>query len=118
MNGLPLSETYCYLTTTGRNTGQEHTIEIWFAAEPGSSTIYMLAGSGLRADWVKNIGVNAEVRVKVGQQTLEGKGRVITDQSEELLARHLIVAKYYHRDEVNASGWEAKSLPVAIDFTK
>ena len=34
---------FCYLTTTGRVTGQPHTIEIWFAV--GGRTLYMLSDS-------------------------------------------------------------------------
>ena len=35
-------EDLCYLTTTGRNSGRPHTIEIWFALN--EQTLYMLAG--------------------------------------------------------------------------
>src|SRR5688500_2310587 len=52
--GMDLSgladEPFCYVTTTGRVTGQPHTIEIWFAVR--NRTLYLLAGGGHRADWV------------------------------------------------------------------
>jgi len=35
-------EDFCHLTTTGRNSGRPHTIEIWFALH--GQTLYMLAG--------------------------------------------------------------------------
>ena len=44
---------FAYLTTTGRRTGKEHTIEIWFALHEGR--IYMLSGGGDRADWVAEL---------------------------------------------------------------
>ena len=53
---------FCYLSTTGRVTGRPHVIEIWFALN--GSTLYMLAGAGTRADWVKNALRNPEVRVR------------------------------------------------------
>lgn len=115
--GLPISEQYCYLITRGRNTGREHSIEIWFAAQPGDDTIYMLAGGGLRADWVKNMGVNPGVQVRIKERVYAGTGRVITDPQEELLARRLVVKKYYGRDRLHTSGWEAEALPVAIDLS-
>ena len=39
---------FAYLTTTGRRTGKERTVEIWFALQDGR--IYMLSGGGDRAD--------------------------------------------------------------------
>ncbi len=116
MDNMVLTAQFCYLTTTGRKSGRPHTIEIWFAAEKGSSTIYMLAGGGHRADWVKNIGANPAVEVKIGDTIFRGMGRVVEKPEEEILARKLVVAKYYGRDVVGTSGWEAEALPVAIDL--
>jgi deazaflavin-dependent oxidoreductase (nitroreductase family) len=109
-------EQFCYLTTTGRKTGRSHTIEIWFATQPDGVTLYMLAGGRERADWVKNIGANPAVQVRIKSQELHGLGRVVTDLTEEQLARSLVVKKYYGRDRVHTTGWEAESLPVAIDL--
>jgi deazaflavin-dependent oxidoreductase (nitroreductase family) len=114
--GFAINEQYCYLTTTGRVTGRAHTIEIWFATHPEKPTLYMLAGGRERADWVKNIGVDPAVQVRIGRSQFHGLGRVVTDRQEEQLARSLVVKKYYGRDRVNASGWEAESLPMAIDL--
>ena len=114
---LPINEQYCYLTTTGRVTGRAHTIEIWFAAHPERPTLYMLAGGGERADWVKNIGVDPAVQVRIDRRQFDGLGRMVTDRLEEQLARSLVVKKYYGRDRVHASGWEAESLPMAIDLS-
>lgn len=38
------SEQYCYLTTTGRRSGRDHTIEIWFSAT--ESALYLISGGG------------------------------------------------------------------------
>ena len=40
----------------------------------------------------------------------------MVDDAEERLARRLVVAKYYGREEVKSEGWEAIALPVAIDL--
>jgi deazaflavin-dependent oxidoreductase (nitroreductase family) len=116
MTGPQISEQFCYLTTTGRVTGKPHAIEIWFAGEAGSSTIYMLAGGGYGADWVKNIVANPHVHVRIGVVVFDGRGRIIREGEEEGLARRLVVAKYYGRDVAQSSGWEAEALPVAIDL--
>ena len=46
-------ESYCYLTTTGRVSGEPREIEIWFGLE--GATLYMLSGGRDRSDWVKNL---------------------------------------------------------------
>jgi deazaflavin-dependent oxidoreductase (nitroreductase family) len=109
-------EQFCYLTTTGRKSGHKHTIEIWFAIQPGSSTLYMLSGGGDRSDWVKNIQQHPEVEVRITGKTFQGLGRFVQDPGEERTARKLVVAKYYHRDKVASTGWEAEALPVAVDL--
>ena len=44
-------EAYCYLTTTGRVTGEPHTIEIWFGMPEDGRAVYLLSGGGDRSDW-------------------------------------------------------------------
>jgi deazaflavin-dependent oxidoreductase (nitroreductase family) len=109
-------EQFCYLTTSGRTTGNPHTIEIWFALSPDSPTIYMLSGGGDRSDWVKNIQHDPNVQARIKGTTFEGSGRIVQSLEEERTARKLVVAKYYGREEVHSTGWEATSLPVAIDL--
>ena len=109
-------EQYCYLTTQGRRTGKAHTIEIWFATSPEKPTLYMLSGGRDRADWVKNILHSPDVQVRIGGHTLKGRGRVVQDPAEALTARKLVVAKCYGREYNPAGGWEATSLPVAVDL--
>src|SRR5205823_780432 len=112
------AEPFCYLTTTGRRTGNPHTIEIWFALAPERPTLYLLAGGGYRADWVKNIQHDPAVTVRIGGQVFNGQGRIIEDHAEEMLARRLVVKKYYGRDRVESTGWEATALPVALDLAE
>jgi deazaflavin-dependent oxidoreductase (nitroreductase family) len=112
----PALEQFGYLTTTGRRTGKPHIIEIWFAMEPDGRTVYMLSGGRDRADWVRNILRNPDVQFRIGSRSYRGRGRVVPDGAEERTARKLVVAKYYGRDYVHSRGWEATSLPVAVDL--
>ena len=109
-------EQYCYLTTVGRRTGNPHTIEIWFALPEDDHSLYMLAGGGDRSDWVKNLRQDPSVQVRIGDRVFSGQGRIVTEAAEEQLARRLVVSKYYGREEVRTTGWEATSLPVAVDL--
>jgi deazaflavin-dependent oxidoreductase (nitroreductase family) len=109
-------EQYCYLTTRGRRSGEPHTVELWFAISPETRTLYILSGGRARSDWVKNLLANPKVTVRVRQTTLSGTGRAVEDGDEELQARELVVRKYYRRAYNPRGGWEADSLPVAVDL--
>jgi deazaflavin-dependent oxidoreductase (nitroreductase family) len=107
---------YCYLTTTGRRTGQPHEIEIWFAA--AGDTIYLMNGGTRRppgaSDWVLNAQANPSVRVRIGDERFIGEARVVPfDSAEHDRARDLLVAKYATKED-DLSDWRATAFPVAI----
>src|SRR5215211_3332706 len=99
---------FCYLTTTGRVTGQPHTIEIWFALD--GPTLYMLSGSHT-SDWVKNLLRAPEVAVRLGQNTFAGRARLVQPGDEDALARRLVVEKYQPRSSDDLSDWGRTALP-------
>ncbi|HEY6608286.1 MAG TPA: nitroreductase family deazaflavin-dependent oxidoreductase [Candidatus Limnocylindria bacterium] len=104
----------CHLVTTGRTSGQPRTIEIWFATD--GERIYLLAGGRLRAHWVRNLQTDPRVRVRVGGRTLAATARVVDDPARDVLARHLLAAKYQGwTDGAPLSSWAAESLPVEIE---
>jgi deazaflavin-dependent oxidoreductase (nitroreductase family) len=112
--GQLADEDFCYLTTTGRMSRQPRTIEIWFAVH--RQTLYMLAGSGRNAGWVKNLLRTPEVTVRIGKLHFTGRARVVEDSAEDALARQLVVGKYQPRDSDDLSTWGKIALPVAVDF--
>lgn len=116
MDSVVMGKQFCYLTTVGRKSGRAHTVEIWFAGEDGGGTIYILAGGRYNSDWVRNIVANSGVEAMIADKVFVGAGRVVNEPEEERLARRLVVEKYYGRREVRSKGWEAESLPVAIDL--
>ncbi|MCK9519554.1 MAG: nitroreductase family deazaflavin-dependent oxidoreductase [Dehalococcoidia bacterium] len=106
---------YCYLTTTGRKSGQPREIEIWFGAR--GSTLYLLSGGGEAAHWVRNIRAEPRVSVRVGDRTFAARGRVVEPGTDEdTRARDLLVAKYQPGYGSDLSGWRARALPVALDL--
>ena len=107
-------EAFCYLTTTGRVSGRLHTIEIWFALT--GSTLYLLAGGGDRADWVRNLLRHPRVSVRLGQLELDGHARVVSDPHEQELARTLLLEKYQPNYGGDLTAWRNEALPVAIDL--
>jgi len=109
-------EDYCYVTTTGRVTSNPHEIEIWF--EMNGDTLYILAGGREKSDWVKNAQKSPAVAVRVGDQRFGGTARIVTDASEDALARRLLLQKYAPpRYSGDLSDWGRTALPVAIALT-
>ena len=109
------AQDFCYVTTTGRRTGNPHQIEIWFGGDGG--TIYLLSGGGDRSDWVKNLRADPSVRVRIGDREWQARARVVEDRGEDARARRLLAAKYQSWKEGKPmSGWAATALPIAIDL--
>jgi deazaflavin-dependent oxidoreductase (nitroreductase family) len=109
------AEDYCYLTTTGRVTGNAHTIEIWFVLQ--DSTIYILAGGRERSDWVRNAKKQPHVSVRIGRQTFDGIARIVdASEPDDALARRLLLEKYAPTNS-DLHDWGRTALPVAIDLT-
>lgn len=105
---------FAYLTTTGRQTGRPHRIEIWFAVHEGR--IYLMSGGRDRSDWVRNVRSDGHVTFELGGEAHGGIGRIIDpDMAEDALARELLVNKYATPADPLV-GWKRRSLPVVIEF--
>ena len=107
-------EDYCYLTTTGRMSGEPRKIEIWFGLE--GDTLYMLSGGRDRSNWVKNLIAEPEVTVRIADRSFEGRARVVTDVDEDARARRLLLGKYEPRYGGDLSNWRETALPIAVDL--
>jgi deazaflavin-dependent oxidoreductase (nitroreductase family) len=122
-------EQYCYLTTTGRASGEPREIEIWFALvglheewdseEPGSSArtiVYMLSGGRDRSNWVRNLMAEPRVSIRIASETLPGTARIVDDLDEDSLARRLLLGKYSAGYSGDLTDWGRRALPIAIDL--
>ena len=113
-------EQYCYLTTTGRTTGQPREIEIWFGLF--GSNLYMLSGSGAengrpKAQWVRNLVKEPQVSIRIGETTYSGLARVVEPGTDEdHAARALVVAKYTGSSSSDLSSWGRTSVVVAVEL--
>ena len=108
------NEDFCYLTTTGRVTGQPREIEIWFGID--GDTLYMLSGGRDKSDWVKNIRKTPDVSVRIGTSRFRGRGRIVSEKDEDALARLLLLEKYTSRYSGGLSDWGKTALPVAVEL--
>ena len=107
-------EDYCYLTTTGRVSGEPREIEIWFGLHGG--TLYMLSGGRDRSDWVKNLIRQPQVTVRIADRTFDGRARIVTEDDEDARARRLLLDKYGPGYSGDLSSWGRTSLPIAVDL--
>jgi deazaflavin-dependent oxidoreductase (nitroreductase family) len=108
------AEDYCYLTTTGRVSGQPREIEIWFGLDGG--TVYMLSGGRDRSDWVKNLIREPRVTVRIGDRTFDGRARIVTEDDEDARARRALLDKYGPGYRGDLSTWGRTALPIAVDL--
>jgi deazaflavin-dependent oxidoreductase (nitroreductase family) len=76
-------ERVLYLTTIGRRTGLAREIEIWFVVH--GDRFYLFAETGEAAAWVKNIRRNPEVAVRIGDERMGAKARVLDRESDRAL---------------------------------
>jgi deazaflavin-dependent oxidoreductase (nitroreductase family) len=107
-------ESYCYLTTTGRISGEPREIEIWFGL--ADTTLYMLSGGRERSDWVRNLKRDPRVTVRIGDRTIAGRARIVDDGNEDVLARQLLLDKYAPGYSGDLTQWGRDSLPIAVDL--
>jgi deazaflavin-dependent oxidoreductase (nitroreductase family) len=107
-------EEYCYLTTTGRISGEPREIEIWFGL--AGSTLYMLSGGRDRSNWVRNLMRAPAVRVRIGDREFEGAARIVDDGTEDATARRLLLDKYAPGYRGDLTEWGRDSLPIAVDL--
>ena len=110
------AEDYCYLTTTGRVTGNPHEIEIWFGLN--DITLYLLSGGMDKSDWVKNLLKDSSVTVRIAKHTFTGTARLVKDAKEETMARYMLAEKYQEwEDGKTLSEWARTALVVGIDLS-
>lgn len=79
------------LITTGRRTGREHAVRLWFAYEDG--VLWLRADAG--ADWLRNLETRGSARVRVGDREIDAHVVPVVDRDEAL--RRLVAlwrAKY------------------------
>ncbi|MEX0743862.1 MAG: nitroreductase family deazaflavin-dependent oxidoreductase [Actinomycetota bacterium] len=110
----PADLDYCYVTTTGRSSGNPHTIEIWFAVHEGR--VYLLSGGGEGSDWVKNLRVHPTVGVRMGDRDMICRAFVVQDGAQDELARRLLLEKYAPRSSDDLTEWARTAVAVAIEL--
>ena len=84
-NDLVQPPQFLYLTTNGRKTTRQHTIEIWFVEY--NKRYYILSEHKKASDWVQNILVESNVSFNVNNKTYKGYARLVDKIKEPILAK-------------------------------
>jgi len=105
-----------YLTTTGRVTGREHTIEIWFAHHDGVA--YLLAGDGAHSDWCRNVDADPRVTFVIDGEVVGRTARRVVDPAEDALARRIVFDKYQPGYGGDLVEWREGATPFAVDLDR
>jgi len=90
---------FLYLTTKGRKTTIQHTIEIWFVEY--NKRYYILSERKKVSDWVQNIISDHNVSFNVNNKTYKGYARLVDKNKEQTLANavsDLMFEKYGWND--------------------
>lgn len=92
-----MAETFLYLTTTGRKSGNPHQIEIWYVEH--ADCFYLCAERGEQSDWVKNLRRTPQVRFYTAERgqtppPLHGVASTELDAATRAAVKSLFDAKY------------------------
>jgi deazaflavin-dependent oxidoreductase (nitroreductase family) len=112
---------YAYLTTTGRRSGQRHTVEIWYRRH-GRDVWFVNDAedpAGRRPDWARNLQADPRAEVRIGDEVLRGRGTVLAadlDDPVQLAVRQALAARYqdWHHG-APLSRWAARGLAVRLE---
>lgn len=106
---------FCYLTTTGRLSGDPHRIEIWFVAHADAA--YLLSNS-TAADWYRNLVAEPRVVLEIAGERRDTTARLVdaTDPANPIV-RPAMVAKYqagYAQEDLRE--WSETASLVRVDW--
>ena len=102
---------YAYLTTTGRRTGEPHTVELWYRRTDDGTVWFMAGDAG--SDWVRNLRAEPEVRVRVGDGDA-ATGMASVEEGGDGLRRAFAARYQGWREGAELSGWARSATTVAV----
>jgi deazaflavin-dependent oxidoreductase (nitroreductase family) len=82
MPAKPGPNSYLYLTTRGRTTGQPREIEIWYTQR---GDLFYVIAEYATSNWLRNIQACADVQVRVAGLSFAGKARIVAAETEPAL---------------------------------
>lgn len=102
------------LTHYGRKTGKPYEVTIWFVVD--GDQVYIGTANANR-QWVQNVQKTPQVKLRVGDETLDGSARFLSDRGEHEPAMAAIRHKYWMYAPIIALGRALSALGVMRDRT-
>jgi deazaflavin-dependent oxidoreductase (nitroreductase family) len=68
------------ITTTGRKTGRQISLPVWFVLRGGQ--LYLLPVRGSKSDWYRNLRKTASIRLAAGQAEHTAQATPVTDPAQ------------------------------------
>ena len=87
------------LTVTGRTTGREFSIPVWFVRE--GDTVDLVPIHGTDSGWFKNVRKTPTIRLRVGDAQIGARATPITDPDQVAQVLDKFRAKYGAEDVAN-----------------
>ena len=103
---------YAYLTTTGRRTGEPHTVELWYRRTDDGTVWFMAGDAG--SDWVRNARADGRVQVRVGDDGPTEAGTASVEEGGDDLRRAFAARYQGWHDGAELSGWARSATTVAV----
>jgi F420H(2)-dependent quinone reductase len=96
-----MPETFLYLTSIGRKTGNSHKIEIWFVEH--ESCHFLCSEYPKKSDWVQNCLKTAQVSFYIAEKSQDapaqkGRASIIEDETIIAILKQKFDAKYNWSD--------------------
>lgn len=85
------AHTYAYFTTTGRQSGTPHRVEIWFCVV--DDVLCAISGGRDRSDWVRNLLKQPELTIEVGDASWTAQASIPPDDPDHP-ARGRLAGRY------------------------
>lgn len=110
------AQKFIHLTTKGRKTGKNHTVELWFALE---GERVFLSHEGEETDWMKNVKKNGKVDFEIGGKRFTGTARLLEDGTEEAWTGKVALYRKYYGEATREiiQDWFSLSKLLAIDLS-
>ena len=80
------------LTHRGRKSGKPYEVTIWFVVD--GDAIYL--NGNIDTQWPRNLQVNPQVAMRIGNQTFSGRASLITKPAERERVFAMIARKYWY----------------------
>jgi deazaflavin-dependent oxidoreductase (nitroreductase family) len=113
MEWIPTGTRQVRVTTTGRRSGRQHTVPLWFVTRGPAGPLYLWHCRG-RVDWVANVRAAGRLTVNLGNGPVAARATRV-DGEERNWARRTFHRKYLGARLFQLLGWSRQAIVFRVD---